>query len=160
MAPIVTSYPELTAPLHGIKSHGHIPRLEHENMYEPERPGWQTQAACLGFIMQGKDWWFPLGSARGIDQIRAKQICDTCPVSTECLADAMQQGPYCVGIWGGTTANDRKRLRVKGINPGPVPVEKHGTQYRYYKYKCRCDPCRLAHNENQRQLRLRRKPAA
>lgn len=159
MAPIFTSYPELTAPLNTIKTHGHLPRLEHHTMYEPERPGWHMRAACLGFIQQGKDWWFPTVGRPGTDDKTAKQICATCPVSAECLADAMQQGAYCVGIWGGTNAEDRRRLRTKGTKPAPIPAIRHGTTYRYDKHKCRCDLCKKAHSTAQARYKKRKRAA-
>jgi WhiB family redox-sensing transcriptional regulator len=39
----------------------------------------------------------------------AKRICATCPVMAECLDDALssQMG---FGVWGGTTAEERRRL--------------------------------------------------
>jgi WhiB family redox-sensing transcriptional regulator len=38
-------------------------------------------------------------------------ICATCPVRSECLADALAHDET-VGIWGGTTGDERVQLRV------------------------------------------------
>ena len=40
----------------------------------------------------------------------AVQVCDTCPVSGNCLLFALDD-PRLVGIWGGTTTEQRRALR-------------------------------------------------
>lgn len=40
----------------------------------------------------------------------AKQVCDHCPVRTDCLAEALNDG-LDDGIWGGLTAEERRALR-------------------------------------------------
>ena len=43
----------------------------------------------------------------------AKQACSVCPYIVECLAGALERNePF--GIWGGTTEQDRKRMK-RGI---------------------------------------------
>ena len=48
----------------------------------------------------------------------AKKICAECEHETECAAWAILR-PYVVGIWGGTTGYDRRRIRkeykIKGF---------------------------------------------
>ncbi|OPG10627.1 hypothetical protein B1L11_23225 [Microbispora sp. GKU 823] len=39
----------------------------------------------------------------------AKAVCRGCPVVSECLAYAIEHGE--VGVWGGTTEKERKRLK-------------------------------------------------
>jgi WhiB family redox-sensing transcriptional regulator len=39
----------------------------------------------------------------------AKRICATCPVMAECLEDALSS-QMDFGVWGGTTAEERRRL--------------------------------------------------
>lgn len=41
-------------------------------------------------------------------QRRAKEICQTCSVRSECLAHCLKLG--AVGVWGGTTDDDRRRM--------------------------------------------------
>jgi WhiB family redox-sensing transcriptional regulator len=65
---------------------------------------WPDDGACKGHT---PDLWFP---PRGAASTKAKQICNSCPVKTECLTHAMQHGER-FGIWGGTTEEERKRLR-------------------------------------------------
>jgi WhiB family transcriptional regulator, redox-sensing transcriptional regulator len=63
---------------------------------------WTTRAACKG---TDPDELFVQGAA----QNRAKLICRGCPVRTECLADALDNGiPF--GVWGGMTERERRAL--------------------------------------------------
>jgi hypothetical protein len=41
---------------------------------------------------------------------KQKKICAECPVVDLCLSVAIKE-PYLVGVWGGTTENDRKKIR-------------------------------------------------
>ena len=69
---------------------------------------WRDDAACIGadpriFTDPRPD----TGDAR-----RAVEICQTCPVKQPCLDTALKiEAPADVGIWGGTTAPARRRLR-------------------------------------------------
>ena len=63
---------------------------------------WTTHAACKGM---DPDELF----VRGAAQNRAKLICRGCPVRTECLADALDNGIE-FGVWGGMTERERRAL--------------------------------------------------
>ena len=63
---------------------------------------WTTRAACKG---PDPDELFVQGAA----QNRAKLICRGCPVRTECLADALDNGIE-FGVWGGMTERERRAL--------------------------------------------------
>ena len=71
-------------------------------------PDWRARAACLG---RDPETFFPDPADRdGEDE--AVAICETCPVRTECLADAMGSETYRTtsgrhGIWGGKTPRQR-----------------------------------------------------
>jgi WhiB family redox-sensing transcriptional regulator len=68
------------------------------------RPTWQRRAACKG---KGTDWWFPTS----IEAAKAaRAICRDCRVQHQCLAYAVSS-PELVGIWAGTDATERRRLR-------------------------------------------------
>jgi WhiB family redox-sensing transcriptional regulator len=71
------------------------------------RPSWHERASCRG---EGPVAWFP---GPGADLSAAIRICGRCPVREECLKDAMSRGERADsgGIWGGTTAQERRRLR-------------------------------------------------
>ncbi len=73
---------------------------------------WVEQAACAEV---GGDLFFPEngGSSRG--QVRAaKAVCHECPVTAECLADALATDELDWGIWGGLTVRERQRLGRRG----------------------------------------------
>jgi RNA polymerase sigma factor (sigma-70 family) len=63
---------------------------------------WTNRAACKGM---DPDELFVRGGA----QNRAKLICRGCPVRTECLADALDNGIE-FGVWGGMTERERRAL--------------------------------------------------
>jgi WhiB family transcriptional regulator, redox-sensing transcriptional regulator len=67
-----------------------------------------------GAICKGADpaTWFPDAKGRGAEKQAelAKAVCRPCPVRTECLRWALDAREEH-GIWGGTTADERKRMR-------------------------------------------------
>lgn len=68
---------------------------------------WQRDAACRH---SNPDLFFPLGpSALGrVEAWAAKQICNRCPVRTDCLdwsIDTRQR----TGVWGGMTEDERRQ---------------------------------------------------
>jgi WhiB family redox-sensing transcriptional regulator len=72
------------------------------------RPAWMSDAACRE---HPEISFFP---RRGEDVGPARAICDGCLVSDECLDHACSTGWLGVpaqGIWGGTSARERKRAR-------------------------------------------------
>jgi WhiB family redox-sensing transcriptional regulator len=65
---------------------------------------WADQALCA---QTDPDVWFPPIGGRND---AAKAICAACPVTAECLAYALESGQE-EGIWGGTSAVERRHLR-------------------------------------------------
>ncbi len=63
---------------------------------------WAAQAVCR---TQRPDALF----VRGAEQNRAKQMCATCPVRAECLAEALDDRIEW-GVWGGMTERERRAL--------------------------------------------------
>jgi WhiB family transcriptional regulator, redox-sensing transcriptional regulator len=63
---------------------------------------WIAQAACRA---TDPDELFVQGAA----QNRVKAVCMTCPVRTECLADALDHRVE-FGVWGGMTERERRAL--------------------------------------------------
>jgi WhiB family redox-sensing transcriptional regulator len=63
---------------------------------------WTAQAACRG---TDPDSLFVQGAA----QNRARSLCMTCAVRTECLADALDNRIE-FGVWGGMTERERRAL--------------------------------------------------
>lgn len=70
---------------------------------------WRTAGACLS---ADPDLFFPIatGAVAVRDIARAQQICARCTVRQECLDFAMRTGEMH-GIWGGTTPEERIRVR-------------------------------------------------
>ncbi|HYB88349.1 MAG TPA: WhiB family transcriptional regulator [Streptosporangiaceae bacterium] len=83
-------------------------------------------------VSPGRDWW-PRAACRTVDpdlffpasadgpsvmQIAvAKAVCARCEVRHECLAFALSTGQRH-GVWGGTSPNERQRLRNKARAAG------------------------------------------
>lgn len=69
--------------------------------------------------MSGTNDWAARGACRAADpdmlfvqgaaQNRAKAVCMSCPVRTECLADALDNRIE-FGVWGGMTERERRSL--------------------------------------------------
>ena len=62
------------------------------------------RAQCRG---EDRDLFFP---SVGTPSTKARVICSTCPVRQECLAFALADSEL-IGVWGGTTTQERKKLR-------------------------------------------------
>lgn len=69
-----------------------------------QRPDWHRDAACREYPDLS---WFP---ERGQQVDELKAICDGCLVRRECLDAALDFGSLCLGIWGGTSARQRRPL--------------------------------------------------
>lgn len=70
---------------------------------------WRHRSACRD---SNPDLFFPIGSTgAAIEQIEAaKAVCSSCPAHVECLEFALATNQEA-GVWGGTTEEDRRRLR-------------------------------------------------
>ena len=80
------------------------------------RPAWMAEGACRG---AGRRAFFP---ERGEDVRPAKALCAGCAVRIECFEYAMADAEL-VGIWGGTSVRERRRLRTQRLRDafGPCP---------------------------------------
>ena len=70
---------------------------------------WRAAGAC---VTADPDLFFPV-SGRGASAAqaeRARRVCAGCQVRSQCLAFAMQT-KSAEGIWGGTTPEERSRIR-------------------------------------------------
>lgn len=64
---------------------------------------WATAAVCAQI---DPEIFFPDGGS----DTKAKRICARCPVTAECLADALGRNER-YGVWGGLNVRERNRLR-------------------------------------------------
>ena len=80
-----------------------------ENLLEFSRDTWWMEFALCREV--GGDLWHPdEGEGQTYMTNRAKEVCNRCPVIEECLGYAMKHGEV-LGVWGGTTPAERKRMR-------------------------------------------------
>lgn len=91
---------------------------------------WRDRGACKGM---NPDIFFP---DRGDDARDAKAICAGCEVTAECLDWALTT-PEKDGVWGGTTGNQRKPMRL-------TPLCAHCREVRVRMNGSYCEPCRKA----------------
>ena len=98
---------------------------------------WQTHGMCLGL---DPALFFP---ERGESTDQARAVCAACPVQTDCLQAALDRKER-FGIWGGTSARERKHLR-RLIQPRTISC---GTTAGYDKHRRDdtpiCDDCENA----------------
>lgn len=70
---------------------------------------WMSRAACIG---ADPALFFPERGEAGQGVPEAKAICRGCPVRLECLDYAIANNEPC-GVFGGTTVDERDRIRWK-----------------------------------------------
>ena len=76
-----------------------------------------TDAACAG---EDTDLFFPDDKRnKGVVAI-AKSFCDRCPIQSDCLDHAIKNEEQ--GIWGGTTDDERRDLRLTNRIRIPVAI--------------------------------------
>jgi WhiB family redox-sensing transcriptional regulator len=71
------------------------------------RPDWMAEAACHGEDVAA---FVPSHPMRGDVPRRLTEVCNRCPVVSECPADALER-PELQGCGGGTTDAQRRALR-------------------------------------------------
>src|SRR5262245_32843240 len=76
---------------------------------------WQMQGLCRG--VDSSVFFHPdgeRGRARAQRELRAKEMCRSCPVIAQCRSHALSVAePY--GIWGGLSESERELLLKRGI---------------------------------------------
>jgi WhiB family redox-sensing transcriptional regulator len=78
------------------------------------------RAACRAAAVD-PDLFFPVSeSGLSTQQVAdVKAVCARCPVTADCLSWALREEP--AGIWGGTTPEERRRLR-RARRPAHAPT--------------------------------------
>jgi WhiB family redox-sensing transcriptional regulator len=74
----------------------------------PQAERWRTEARCRG---ADPAIFMP---ARGQAHDDALAFCSCCPVKLPCLEYAMRSTAGLTGVWGGSSARDRRRARIRG----------------------------------------------
>ncbi len=94
-------------------------------MFQPRQlPGpnvdswdWQMQGACRGV---DSSMFFPpdgeRGQARAQREMRAKEMCRSCPVIAQCRSHALVVGEH-YGVWGGLSESEREGVRAAATSP-------------------------------------------
>ncbi len=83
----------------------------------------QSKAPCRDV---DPELFFPTGKYEETVEM-AKRICRRCSVRKECLQTAMEQGEQ-YGIWGGTTGDERRNLRRRGLGARHKPKRLNTTK--------------------------------
>ena len=74
---------------------------------------WRFRAACR---MEEPELFFPVGTSGPalVQLIRAKSVCQRCPVLIQCRTWALTTGQDA-GVWGGTSEDERRAMRQRDL---------------------------------------------
>jgi WhiB family redox-sensing transcriptional regulator len=75
---------------------------------------WQANAICTSC---DPEMFFVEGAVSNY----LRRLCLSCPVQADCLLHALAD-PTLVGVWAGTTAEERRRLRRRDAKQATAPV--------------------------------------
>jgi WhiB family transcriptional regulator, redox-sensing transcriptional regulator len=87
----------------GVPQASHVAPLQRANL------DWQQQALCREV---GPELFFPGKGESELSQA-AKKVCEHCQVVAECLEYAVTFGDNPVGVWGGKTEQELRKLRAE-----------------------------------------------
>ncbi|WP_128429597.1 WhiB family transcriptional regulator [Streptomyces cyaneus] len=77
---------------------------------------WRDHAACRH---EDPDLFYPIGTSGPmlLQTEQAKAVCRRCSVQEQCLRWALDTEQF-IGIWGGTSENERRALRRRARRTG------------------------------------------
>lgn len=95
-------------------THAAKPERQPRVVYDGLDWNWQNRALCRG---EDVNLFFNVDGERGLEKVhreaKARQICNACPVTTECVDFATRT--FQVGIWGGVDEEQRKAERRRQL---------------------------------------------
>ena len=104
------------------------------------KPSVWAAAACIDV---DPEVFFPPPTDR-LANVAAVEICKRCPITTECLQEAIDIDAR-FGVWGGLTETQRAQ-RFHGVRPAGRPLADHGSWGAYRRHNSLgeppCDACR------------------
>lgn len=104
---------------------------------------WMQHAACIDIF---PEVFFPKSENHSTEVGMAKTVCRTCPVRDQCLQFAIDN--LVIGIWGGTTTEERQQLRHRATRTEPACRNGHPRTKHWNPHRQRCNACQ--HNAQQR----------
>lgn len=114
-----------------------------------EIPSWQSDSLCSNETYN-PDWWLSNNNRKN-DTIKAKKICNACPVKQECLSWAIKlsKSGAIAGVYGGTTEQERRAMRICMYGPCNELVQKVNLQPRAQNNFCSLEHQELHKKFNQ-----------
>ena len=102
---------------------------------------WMQSALCT---QVDSELFFP---EKGMSSTKAKKVCNSCPVRTQCAEYAINSPALVHGVWGGLSEQERRDIRrTKGIRT-VAPIEHGtigGTKAHYRRGEPACERCKEA----------------
>jgi len=127
-------------------------------LYVEPQP-WMAAARCRNV---DPDLFFPTKGGPDVTA-HAKAVCAQCPVRTECLEYAVENGER-YGVWGGLSPKERRPLVRERRRLAPLKAIAHGTNRGYRMHHHRgevpCAACLWAHSQDMKAYKLRRREMA
>ena len=90
------------------------------NLNEGDVPRCAEVSPDIFFPEEVEDENGKLISSTYVYESEAKAVCVSCDLRLKCLAAALKTSD--VGIWGGTTERERRRIKREKMNPGTYQV--------------------------------------
>lgn len=145
-----------------------IEQLNHPNTKNNKT--WRTQAACKNIPPTQANWLPEQHHAHDQTTKNAYQICNTCPVKTACLYDALINNQHKqTGIYGGQSPRQISQLRQQLVQAGHLTHQRtcaNPACNKTFPVKpntprnnvCCSNTCRLARRRTQQTLNRNNKP--
>jgi len=93
-------------------------------------PTWRNAARCRG---APGTWFVPEAEGHPIGRAQALALCRDCPVRPACLNDALVVPEWSLGVWAGTTEDERTAVRraLRAVITGGTDVRRSAVWERF-----------------------------